>query len=183
MRWPRPEPDRHGAVPPRRKLWQVGPSAYRRGSFFLHHHLALPPWFGFTLTAVVCGAAFWRGGREEQSAAGALVLAWVATLVFRDPRWVGTQWAGFTIDLVLLTLLTLVSLRSARWWPMLAAGFQLLNVITHVARMVDPGVRAWAYATGQVIWSQLVLVALGVGVINAWRRTHAIAREMGRRDV
>ena len=37
-------------------------------------------------------------------------------------------------------------------------------------RLIDPGVRAWAYATGQVIFSQWVFFAVGVGVFTRWRR-------------
>ena len=72
-------------------------------------------------------------------------------------------------------LLTAIALRSPRYWPMFAAAFQLLCVVTHVARVVDPGVRAWAYATGQVIFSQWVFFALGVGVFTHWRRSRQSA--------
>lgn len=91
------------------------------------------------------------------------------TIALRDRSWVGTQWSAFGADAGLLILLTAISLRTKRYWPIFAAGFQLLCVITHVARTIDPGVRAWAYATAQVIWTQLVFAALGVGVWNTWR--------------
>jgi hypothetical protein len=35
--------------------------------------------------------------------------------------------------------------------------------------MIDPGVRAWGYATAQVIFTQLVIVTIGVGVWGTWR--------------
>ncbi len=127
------------------------------------------PWFGVTLTVVVCVGAFWKGDREEQLAAGAFLLSIALTLAFRDPSWAGTQWSAFAVDIGLLAFLTIIALRTKRYWPLAATAFQLLCVLTHLARIVDPGVRAWAYATGQVIWSQLVFWALGVGVWNTWR--------------
>ena len=130
---------------------------------------AIYPWFGLLLTVVVCGGAFLRGGREEQLAASGLLMSWAVTIALRDRSWIGTQWSAFGADTCLLLLLTAISLRTGRYWPLVAAGFQLLCVVTHVAKVVDPGVRAWAYATAQVIWSQLVFVALGVGVWNTWR--------------
>jgi hypothetical protein len=93
----------------------------------------------------------------------------MATVVLRDPRWVGPQWGAFIADVCLLLLLTVVALRSRRFWPMFAAAFQLLCVVIHVARMFDPGVRGWAYATGEVIFTQWVFFAVGVGVVNTWR--------------
>ena len=130
---------------------------------------ALPPWVGLAIAVVVCGGAFWKGGREEQMAAGGLMLSWLATVLLRDPQWLGAQWGAFGADSLLLLLLTGIALRSPRFWPLFAAAFQLLCVAIHVARVVDPGVRAWAYATGQVILSQWVFFAVGIGVINTWR--------------
>jgi uncharacterized membrane protein (UPF0136 family) len=134
---------------------------------------ALPPWFGLTLTVVVCGGAFWKGDREEQIAAGGTLLSWLATLVLRDHRWTGLQWGAFAADTLLLVLFVALSLRTRRYWPLVAAAFQLLCVLIHVARLVDPGVRGWAYATGQVIFTQWVLITIGIGVINSWRMRSA----------
>jgi hypothetical protein len=134
------------------------------------------PWFGLGLTIAICGAAFWKGGREEQSSAAALLLSLAATLALRDRSWMGIQWGAFASDILLLVFLVVLALRSKRYWPLCAAAFQLLCVVTHVARIVDPGVRAWAYATGQVIWSQAMMLALGVGVLNTWRAERQVAR-------
>jgi hypothetical protein len=133
------------------------------------HVHQIPAWVGLALTVVVCGGAFLRGNREQQIAAGGVLLSWLATLVLRDPRWLGTQWGAFGADLAFFALITGIAIRSPQYWPLATAAFQLLNVMTHVARMIDPGVRAWAYASGSVLWSQLVIISLGVGVWNTWR--------------
>ena len=121
------------------------------------------------MTVVICGGAFWKGGREEQVASGGFVLSLLTTVVLRDPRWAGTQWGAFVADILLLILITAIALRTTRYWPLAAAAFQLLCVVIHVARMIDPGVRAWAYATAQVIFTHLCLWTIGVGVLNTWR--------------
>jgi hypothetical protein len=138
------------------------------------HSYELPPWVGLTIAVIVSGGAFWKGGREEQIAAGGLILSWVATEVLLDPRWLGPQWGAFGADTCLLIVLTAIAMRTARFWPLFAAAFQLLCVVIHVARMVDPGVHAWAYATGQVIFSQWVFFSVGVGVFTAWRRSRQL---------
>ena len=135
----------------------------------LAHNYALPPWVGLVITVTVCGGAFWKGGRDEQHAAVGLMLSTLTTVFLSDRRWVGLQWSAFAADTCLLLLLTWIALRSSRYWPLPAAAFQLLCVGIHVARLVDPGVRAWAYATGQVILSQWVFFAVGIGTINTWR--------------
>jgi hypothetical protein len=148
-------------------------SRFALGAISLLAHIL--PWFGVTLTVVVCAGAFWQGGREEQLAAGGLLLSFALTVALRDNSWRGTQWSAVVADSGLLILLTAISLRTKRYWPLAAAAFQLLCVLMHVARMIDPGVRAWAYATGQVIWSQMVFYALGVGVWNTWRQRRHLA--------
>ncbi len=140
------------------------------GVFSLHpSSYALPPWVGLTLTVVICGGAFWKGGREEQVASGGFVLSLVTTVVLRDPRWLGAQWGAFGADALMLVLITAISIRTTRYWPLIAAAFQLLCVMIHIARLIDPGVRAWAYATAQVIFTHLYLWTIGVGVLNTWR--------------
>ncbi len=136
---------------------------------------ALPPWVGLAIAVIVSGGAFWKGGREEQIAAGGLILSWLVTIVLRDPNWVGAQKGAFVADTCLLVILLMLALRTKRYWPLAATAFQLLCVLTHIARIVDPGVRAWAYATGQVIWSQWVFFAVGVGTWNRWRGRRRLA--------
>ena len=139
---------------------------------------ALPPWVGLAITVAVCGGAYWKGGREEQLAASGLMLSTLTTVLLSDRRWGGgPQWSAFAADTCLLILLTWIALRTRRYWPLAAAAFQLLCVVIHVARMVDPGVLGWAYATGQVIFSQWVFFAVGIGTINTWRASRQPAIE------
>jgi len=126
--------------------------------------------------AAVCGAAFWRGDREQQITAGGLLLGWVATLVLRDPRWLGAQWGAFVVDALFMVMITIIALRSTRFWPMAASSFQLLAIITHAARMVDPRIGGWAYATASIVWTQLLVMSLGVGVFNTWRERRQLAK-------
>jgi hypothetical protein len=136
----------------------------------LHSHAyALPAWYGIGLLLVVSGAALWKGRGEERVTAVALLVAALATYVLRDPRWRGPQWTSFAIDIAFLGVLLVVSLRTKRYWPLTMAAFQLLAVVTHTARMMDPTLGGWAYATAEVIFTQLTLVSLAVGTWNTWR--------------
>jgi hypothetical protein len=133
--------------------------------------LRLPWWFGLALTAVICGGALLKGGSDERNAAGGLLLSMVVTLALRDRSWAGIQWGAVFADTLLLAFLTAIALRSEKYWPLPAAAFQLLAVITHVARMVDPIFKPWAYATAEVIWTHMLLWTLGIGVFNTWFAT------------
>jgi hypothetical protein len=121
-----------------------------------------------TLVAVVI-LAFTRGRRSERWAASALFLGWLLTLlVYRTPA-AGTQWPLFAVDAALLVVLLWIALRSRRYWPMFAAGFHFLAIVTHVARTVDVHVNHWAYITAEIIWGYLLAFAIGYGAWTAMR--------------
>lgn len=115
----------------------------------------------------VCGIAAWRGGNEERLAAGGLLAGWALSMVAYRSHGLETEWGIMLIDLALLGLLVWIALRSPRHWPMVAAGFHLLAVVTHVARSVDPRVGGWAYVTAQVIFGYLLAFAIGYGAWTA----------------
>ena len=143
--------------------------------------IELPPWLGLAVLLAVCGGAFLRGGVEERLAATGLLASVAFTVLLRDRSWPHLQTAGFVMDVLVLALLIGIALRSPKFWPMAAAGFQLLAVLTHVGKMIDPNVNQWAYITAIVIWTYLVIIALGVGVWNSWRaRQRAAAAAEGR---
>jgi hypothetical protein len=125
-----------------------------------------------TLVAVVV-LAFTRGGRSERWAASALFAGWLTTLLVYRYRTGGTEWGVLSVDLALLLVLVWIALRSRRFWPMFAAGFHLLAVVTHVARTVDIHVNHWAYITAEIIWGYLLAFAIGYGAWTAPR--HALS--------
>lgn len=116
------------------------------------------------LMLAVSGFALWRGGWPERLVAVANVLASLASGLAENRRdFIDPQWGVMVIDVLFLALLLWLALRSDRHWPMWAAAFQLLAVVTHGAMMADPSVGGWAYITGYIIWGYMVLASLSVG--------------------
>lgn len=113
--------------------------------------------------------ALWQGGRSERAVAIGFIVSWAITALTKDHRWTQLQWGGFAGDTAFFVLLVVVALRSRRYWPLWAAGFQLLAVITHAAMLVDRQLSQWAYITANVIWSYLLLFSLAYGTWSAWR--------------
>ncbi len=113
----------------------------------------------------VCALAVWRGRDDERLAAGALLANWALSLVVFKAHSEATQWQELIFDFALLILYLWLGLRSLRYWPLFAAGFEVLVVVTHLAHAVDPAVSGWAYLTAGLIWSYLGLFTIGYG---AW---------------
>lgn len=123
----------------------------------------------------VCGLAVWRGRDEERLAAGAYLADWALTLVVFKDRSTDTQWGVLVIDTILLGIYLWLALRSRRFWPLFAAGFQLLAIVTHLAMTLDRTVSGWAYLTAELVWSYLVLIAIGYGSWTAPRYAAPLA--------
>jgi hypothetical protein len=132
-------------------------------------YFVLPPQIGLTVLLCVALAAILKGGLEERIVVAGLLANIAVTVLLRIPSGRAVQWAGFAADVLFLLLIVVVALRSAKFWPLAAAAFQLLATITHVAKFVDPNVNRWAYFTAIIIWTYALLIALGVGVWNSWR--------------
>ena len=138
-------------------------------------HIQLPPWVWPTALLGVCAVAVWRGRSDARLAAGAYLMAWAITRMVYDPGDRGTQWPILGVDIALLALLGWIALRSRRFWPLFAAGFQLLAVGIHLARAADQAVTGWAYITAQVVFSYLVILAIGYGAWTASRHATGAA--------
>ncbi|MBL8553141.1 MAG: hypothetical protein JNL41_02595 [Phenylobacterium sp.] len=130
----------------------------------------LPLW---TYPTVVIGAglaALWRGREEERLGAFTMLAAWAVTMVVYRTGSRDTQWGIFAVDTVQFVVFVWLSMKTRRYWPLFAAGFGLLQVVTHGAKTLDTGISAWAYITAQIIWSYLILFTIIYASLSAPRR-------------
>jgi len=121
----------------------------------------LPPYVWPTVMMSVCALTVWRGGDDERLGAGGVLAGWALSMVLFRARSVDTQWGVAVVDLFVLGLFLWMALRSRRYWPLFAAGFQLLAVATHLARALEDGIGGWAYLTAEIVWSYLVILTIG----------------------
>ncbi len=138
--------------------------------FFSLAHL---PWTLATLA--MYAVAMWRGGADERLAAHTVLIGWLLSKIMFRYQGLQTEWGVLAVDLGALAVFVWVALRSARYWPLFAAGFHLLTLITHLARMADPSVGGWAYLTAGIIWGYLLLASVAYGAWTAPRRSQANA--------
>lgn len=100
---------------------------------------------------------------------------WLATLVMARLGPSGYGVGVAVVDIVALVVLVGLALTSTRYWPLWAAGFHLLAVITHWLHRLDPTVGSWAYVTAGIIWGYLLLWSLAFGTWGAWRDRRQLA--------
>jgi hypothetical protein len=132
-----------------------------------NRHIPASAWMALLLFWSICGLAIWKGGREERLIAAVLILNTFLTPIIKRSDWAS---AGlFVTDVVQLIIFLLIALKTRRWWPLFAAAIQLLMVLTHTARHMDPTLGAWAYITGGVIWTYALLGCVLFGALTTWR--------------
>jgi hypothetical protein len=122
-----------------------------------------------TYVVTVCGAALWVGGLSERVGAAAILGGWIASVTVSSAGGWGAEQGVEIVDILVLAALIGLALRSHRWWPIWAAGFHLLAVVTHWAHQIDPTVGGWAYLTAGIIWGYMLVAALAWGTWSAWR--------------
>src|SRR5207253_9399617 len=69
----------------------------------------------------------------------------------------------FVVDALLLLALCLIAIRANRWWPIPVAGCQLVAVLVHAGKLLDPGMIPNGYAFLVKIWSWPMVALLAYG--------------------
>lgn len=110
-----------------------------------------------------CGYAFWLGRDNERLTAIALLSSAVASVYLQTSKFFQPESGILIVDLLLLAYLIWLAMRSDRFWPLYAAGFQVVGTTIHLARFADSNVLHSAYAAAQIFWAYPVLLALAAG--------------------
>ncbi len=116
------------------------------------------------LMGAICIYAMWKGGLPERVVSLAMATGSLLTRFVEDRvHWLDTQWGILAIDGGFFVIVIALVLTTDRTWLLFAAAFALLQLVTHLGMSVDNGLHGWAYLTGLIIWSYLILFALAVG--------------------
>ena len=125
-----------------------------------------------SLMWVVTIYAFRRGGwAEKLAAAGFVINSYISPLVQSadGTRFRQIELTVALVDLALLFLLILISLRSTKFWPLWLTAFQGVTVLAHLAPYVH--VSPFVYWRAASIWSWVMWIVLGFGVYRHHRLT------------
>lgn len=105
-------------------------------------------------------AAFSRGGRTEY-AGGLLFLGAAFVTPFAEmSTFMRVEVGVAVVDVVLLAALLYFALRAERHWPVYAAAFQALTVLTHLSRLAVGPVQGDVYGHMLVFWSYPTVLTL-----------------------
>ena len=135
----------------------------------------MPRYYIFwAILLLCCGYALWQGRKYERVAAvtflGASVVSLFAHRLFQI-RYLTLDVSEVLIDSAVLVSLLTIALLSDRFWPLWAAGFQLVGSMAHLLKTIDMTMAPWGYAVAARFWSYPILLVLFIGVWRQHRRT------------
>ncbi|HEX5258931.1 MAG TPA: hypothetical protein VFW35_09130 [Sphingomicrobium sp.] len=132
------------------------------------------------LLLVSCGYALWRGRRYERMAAFVFVAATLLSFFGESSvkhRYVGIEITDVVVDNGVLLALVAIALVSDRFWPLWAAGLQLVDSMSHLMKTIDVDLLPKVYGAAERFWSFPILIILLVG---AWRQNRRRVAEQTR---
>ena len=128
--------------------------------------------FYWSLLALTCGYALWRGGKEERIAAMVCITASLMMPFVLGPfasRYVGIETGAVLVDCGVLAAFVAVALQSYRFWPLWVAGLQLTTIMSHAVKSVQFDLLPWAYGAATHFWSYPILLIVAIAT---WRGRH-----------
>lgn len=130
--------------------------------------------FFLVFFVIVVMFATWRGGGPERGTAVAFVLALAgsASVGFIEvPGEFRVVPIGLLlVDFLLLAGLCTIAVRANRWWPIPVAGCQLVAVLVHAGKLLQPAMIPNSYAFLITIWSWPMVALLASGTWAHRRR-------------
>lgn len=133
---------------------------------------------GAAVGVIVVAFAFLKGDEPERVGGGVYALGALASLLLQDDaRLYGPQWSLMVLDVVLLAAYAALAWKSRRSWPVWAGALQSLIVMIHVMTVVDVRPPLFAFYAMINLAAYGILLALTLGVIQAWRDRRSLGME------
>ena len=129
-------------------------------------HVTLVEWYGLAALFLVCALVAWRGEGPERRTASVVAFCWIASVVVDNDASRGVQWAILGVDVFLGGWLVFQALTGNRAWLYVAAGAQILILLTHAGFALTPEVMQEGFFSAYYIWSYVVLAAIATGSLS-----------------
>lgn len=122
----------------------------------------------FAVLLMSIGYAFFFGGRTGKAGAIIFLCASILTMIVERMEWAvpnatGPFYGVLSVDVACMFALFALTLRSHRFWPIWALGFQVACVSSHLAMMFVPQIVPRVYQMTAGFWSIPILIVMVAG--------------------
>ena len=133
-------------------------------------------------TLAVCLHAILRGGAPERLTALVFLAGLIGSIlasIGTRPTPAGFRLATFCVDVSMLLALAAVMLKARRYWPIAVTAMQLLSVMGHLIKLLDPNVATVLYWITNAFWAVPQIAILEIATV---RHIHRLRRFGGDPD-
>ena len=132
--------------------------------------------FEALLAVVLCVLAIFKGSRPERLIAATFAGMWLIDKLFHALARAANQGAfvhtgHLLVDVLALTAFVGIALHANRVYPLWIAGFQLISLIAHIVRLLNPSIGHMALALLMIVPSYLEILAFAIGIWHHLRRS------------
>lgn len=124
-------------------------------------------WISVGFWVAVCVLALVRGEATVRLVA-ALLLAYLAWSRLHPFLYDQPPALTFPVDIAATAFMSLIALRSTRYWTLAAASVCLVGLGTDLAQMIAP-VSGSAFGTAQMVWAYAFLLVLAIAALRTKR--------------
>lgn len=131
----------------------------------------------WAILVVCCGFALLKGRKYERIAAAVFVAAALVSVIGHmtmQVRYLELDMGEVIVDTTVLVILVAIALVSDRFWPLWAAGLQLVGSMAHLLKAIDATFAPWGYAVAARFWSYPILIILLIGTWRQYRRSSGV---------
>lgn len=129
--------------------------------------------FFFSLLAVVCFYSTVKGGPPERWAV-VIFIAGIALSVLAaspsDNRFTNPEIGILIADIAILAAFVMLALNGERYWTLWICAMQVIQVLSHIPKMIIPEMLPQAYHLTIAFWVYPMLLALTIGTYRHRRR-------------
>lgn len=126
---------------------------------------------------ILAGSLLLAFGKPEERTAVFATIAYVALPPLVYGLQIGTfRYGVFTLEVMLLGVFIYAGFKTDRWWPLWAAGAQLLTCLTHFVAINTSVFQVWGAVTVRLgLWAVVSIILL-LGAWEAWSRHAVVSR-------
>ena len=129
--------------------------------------------FFLSLLTIVCLYSMIRGGEPERRVVLILIAGFVLSIIATTPSdemYMHPEVGVFIVDLAMLFGFAILALNAERYWTIWMCSMQVIQVMSHIPKMIIPELLPQAYYMIVAFWAYPMLIVLAIGTYRHQKR-------------
>jgi|TARA_R110002049_G_scaffold17309_1_gene67589 hypothetical protein len=114
-----------------------------------------------------------KGGQPERKAVMIFIIGFVMSVIMASPsdnRFTHPEIGILIVDLAMLAAFLMLALNAERYWTIWICSMQIIQVLSHIPKMLIPELLPQAYFVIGAIWAYPMLIVLTIGTYRHQQR-------------